>query len=170
MRKNLKGMYFILDGLVMLVFLLLDQFTKYLAIVHLKGQPALVLIDGVLELQYVENTGVAFSMFQNRKIFILIMGFAVLAVVFFFLLKLPRQKKYLAVHILLSVLVAGALGNIIDRIRFDFVVDFISFVLIHYPVFNVADCYIVVSAVVLVILFMFVYREEDMGWISSALK
>ena len=48
--------------------------------------------------------------------------------------------------------------------------DFISFVLIHYPVFNVADCYIVVSAVVLVILFMFVYREEDMGWISSALK
>lgn len=170
MRKNLKGMYFILDGLVMLVFLLLDQFTKHLAIVHLKGQPALVLIDGVLELQYVENTGVAFSIFQNRKIFILIMGFAVLAVVFFFLLKLPRQKKYLAVHILLSVLVAGALGNIIDRIRFDFVVDFISFVLIHYPVFNVADCYIVVSAVVLVILFMFVYREEDMGWISSALK
>lgn len=170
MRKNFKGMYFILDGLVMLAFLLLDQFTKHLAIVHLKGQSALVLIDGVLELQYVENTGVAFSMFQNRKIFILIMGFAVLGVVFFFLLKLPRQKKFLAVHILLSVLVAGALGNIIDRIRFDFVVDFISFVLIHYPVFNVADCYIVVSTIVLVILFMFVYREEDMGWISSALK
>ena len=97
MRKKFKGMYFILDGLVMLAFLLLDQFTKHLAIVHLKGQPALVLIDGVLELQYVENTGVAFSMFQNRKAFILIMGFAVLAVVFFFLLKLPRQKKYLAV-------------------------------------------------------------------------
>lgn len=170
MRKNFKGMYFILDGLVMLAFLLLDQFTKHLAIVHLKGQSALVLIDGVLELQYVENTGVAFSMFQNRKIFILIMGFAVLGVVFFFLLKLPRQKKFLAVHILLSALVAGALGNIIDRIRFDFVVDFISFVLIHYPVFNVADCYIVVSTIVLVILFMFVYREEDMGWISSALK
>ena len=170
MRKNFKGMYFILDGLVMLAFLLLDQFTKHLAIVHLKGQSALVLIDGVLELQYVENTGVAFSMFQNRKIFILIMGFAVLGVVFFFLLKLPRQKKFLAVHILLSALVAGALGNIIDRIRFDFVVDFISFVLIHYPVFNVADCYIVVSTIVLVILFTFVYREEDMGWISSALK
>lgn len=170
MRKNLKAMFLIIDGAVILAFLLLDQFTKYLAIVHLKNQPALVLIDGVLELQYVENTGVAFSMFRNRKALILIMGFAVLGVVLFFLFRLPRQKKFFAVHILMSALVAGALGNIIDRIRYDFVVDFISFVLIHYPVFNVADCYIVVSAIVLVILFMFVYREEDMGWISSGLK
>lgn len=170
MRKNLKGMFLIIDAVVMLLFLLLDQFTKHLAIVHLKNRPAMVLIDGVLELQYVENTGVAFSMLQNKKVFILIMGFVVLGVVLFFWLKLPRQKKFFVLHILVSALVAGALGNIIDRIRYDFVVDFIAFVLIDYPVFNVADCYIVVSAIVLVILFMFVYREEDLGWISSGLK
>ena len=68
--------------------------------------------------------------------------------------------------ILLAVLIAGALGNIIDRVRFDYVVDFISFVLIHYPIFNVADCYVVVSAIVLFCLFLFVYKEEDLEFLS----
>ena len=165
-----KGIFLMIDAVVMLIFLLLDQLTKHLTIVHLKGQPAIVLIEGVLELQYVENTGVAFSMFRDQKILILLMGFVVLGVLLFFLLKLPAQKKFFLAHILLSALVAGALGNIIDRIRYDFVVDFISFVLIHYPVFNVADCYIVVSAISLAILFLFVYKEEDLGWMSSVLK
>ena len=68
------------------------------------------------------------------------------------------------------MLIAGALGNIIDRIRFDYVVDFISFVLIHYPIFNVADCYIVVAAVMLFLLFMFVYKEEDLEFLSFRKK
>ncbi len=156
----------IIDGLTALFLLFLDQFTKYLAISRLKGSPSVVLLEGVLELQYVENTGIAFSLFQNQKIFILIMGFGVLAVILFFLFRIPQEKKFRIIHILLSALIAGALGNIIDRIRFDFVVDFISFVLIHYPVFNVADCYIVVSAVLLFFLFMFIYKEEDLEFLS----
>ena len=160
----------IVDAAVMLILLLLDQFAKYLALTRLKGNPAIVLIDGVLELQYVENTGMAFSLFQNRKIFILIMGFLVMAVILFYLFRIPEGKRFRIVHILLAALIAGALGNIIDRIRFDFVVDFISFVLIHYPVFNVADCYIVVSAIILFLLFMFVYREEELAFLSVRKK
>lgn len=166
MREKKKHKLLIIDGLVAAVLLCLDQFTKYLAISRLKGNPALVLVEGILELQYVENTGIAFSLFRNRKIFILIMGFGVLAVILFFLLKVPQGKKFRIVHFLLSALIAGALGNIIDRIRFDFVVDFISFVLIHYPVFNVADCYIVISAILLFFLFMFVYKEDELEFLS----
>ena len=154
----------------LLAMLLFDQFTKYLALTRLKGNPAAVLIDGVMELQYVENTGMAFSLFQDRKIFILIMGFLVMAVILFFLFRIPDGKRFRIVHILLAALIAGALGNIIDRIRFDFVVDFISFVLIHYPVFNVADCYIVVSAVILFFLFMFVYKEDELEFLSFKKK
>lgn len=171
MRKEKQaGRLYIIDGAVVLALFLLDQFTKHLAILHLKGRPALKLIQGVLELQYVENTGSAFSLFQGQKVFILIMGFVFLAAVLFFLWKLPAKKKFFPVHILVAVLIAGALGNIADRIRYDFVVDFISFVLIHFPVFNVADCYIVLSAICLFLLFMFVYKEEDLEWIGSALK
>ncbi len=170
MRKDRNYVFIGIDLVIAAVLLAFDQYTKYLVTLHLKNRPALVLIDGVLELQYFENTGIAFSLFRDRKSFILITGFLVLAVVLFFLFRVPRQKKFCAIHFLMSMLIAGALGNIIDRIRFDYVVDFISFVLIHYPIFNVADCYIVVAAVMLFLLFMFVYKEEDLEFLSFRKK
>lgn len=156
----------IIDLVLAVLLLAFDQFTKYLAIVKLKGQPAYVLIDGVLELQYLENRGSAFGMLQNQKYFILFVGIVFLAVIFFFLFKLPQQKKFCSMHILLSFIVAGGIGNMIDRIRFDYVVDFISFVLIDYPIFNVADCYIVCATIVLFILFLFVYKEKDLEFLN----
>lgn len=169
-KKFSRYKIYVIDSIVMLLLLFFDQFTKRLAILNLKQQPNVVLIDGVLELQYLENRGSAFSLFQGQKALILIMGFIFLAAVLFFLYKIPADRKFLVTHLLVAVLMAGALGNIIDRIRYDFVVDFISFVLIHFPVFNVADCYIVISAISLFLLFMFFYKEEDLKWIGSALK
>lgn len=156
----------LIDVVVMLVLLGLDQLTKYLAIINLKNHPAVVLWDGVLELNYLENRGSAFGMLQNQKFFILFIGVVFLAVILFILFKLPEEKKFCAVHILLSAIVAGGVGNMIDRLRFDYVVDFISFVLIHFPIFNVADCYIVVATIVLFLLFLFVFEEKDLEFLS----
>lgn len=169
MRKKNKLMLFI-DMILVLTLLAVDQFTKYLAILHLKNQPAFVLIDGVLELQYLENRGSAFGILQNQKLFILSVGVVSMAVLLFFLFRLPEDKKYRAVHIALSAIIAGGLGNMADRFRFDYVVDFISFVLINYPVFNVADCYIVVSTILLFLLFMFVYKESDLDFLNFRTK
>ena len=105
-------------------------------------------------------------MLQNQKFFILFIGVVFLAVILFFLFKLPEEKKFCTVHILLSAIVAGGVGNMIDRLRFDYVVDFISFVLIHFPIFNVADCYIVVATIVLFLLFLFVFEEKDLEFLS----
>lgn len=159
------GKMIALDAVIVGVLLFLDQFTKYLAITHLKDQPAIVLIKGVLELQYLENRGSAFSLLQGQKFIILLIGFVVLAVLLFVILRLPQDKKFRIVHILLSALIAGALGNMIDRLRLDYVVDFISFVLIHFPVFNVADCFIVVCTISLFLLFMFVYKEDELKFL-----
>ncbi len=164
MRKRTKML--LIDVVVMLVLLGLDQLTKYLAIINLKNHPAVVLWDGVLELNYLENRGSAFGMLQNQKFFILFIGLVFLAVILFFLFKLPEEKKFCIVHILLSAIVAGGVGNMIDRLRFDYVVDFISFVLIHFPIFNVADCYIVVATIVLFLLFLFVFEEKDLEFLS----
>lgn len=164
MRKKTRML--LLDAVVMLILLGLDQLTKYLAIMNLKNHPAIVLIDGVLEFNYLENRGSAFGMLQNQKFFILFVGVVFLAVILFFLYKLPEEKKFYVVHILLAAIVSGGLGNMIDRLRFDYVVDFISFVLIHFPIFNVADCYIVVSTITLFVLFLFVFKEKDLEFLN----
>ena len=168
MSKNQtkRGVMLVIDAIIIIILFLADQYTKHLAVEQLKDRPAYVLIDGVLELQYLENRGSAFGMLQNQKFFILFVGVVFLLVILFFLLKLPEKKKYNIVHILLSVIVAGGLGNMADRIRLDYVVDFISFVLIHYPIFNVADCYIVVATVLLFFLFLFVFKEQDLESVS----
>lgn len=154
------------DLVLAVVLLALDQITKYYAVLELKNSPAYVIIDGVLELQYLENRGSAFGMLQNQKFFILFVGIVFLAVIMFFLFKLPEKRKYNIVHILLTMIVAGGLGNMIDRFRFDYVVDFISFVLINYPIFNVADCYIVVATIGLFIIFLFVFKEQDLEFLN----
>ena len=97
---------------------------------------------------------------------LLFVGVVFLAVILFFLFLIPEEAKFNLVHILLAAIVAGGLGNMIDRLRYDYVVDFISFVLIHFPVFNVADCYIVVATILLFILFLFVFKEQDLEFLS----
>ncbi|MCM1190962.1 MAG: signal peptidase II [Butyrivibrio sp.] len=165
-QKRAKIIMLLIDTVVTTLLLLLDQFTKYLAITRLKDKPAVVLIQDVLELDYLENRGSAFGMLQNQKFFILFVGFVFLAVILFFLFKLPGEKKFRIVHILLAAVIAGGIGNMIDRFRFDYVVDFISFVLINFPIFNVADCYIVVSVIGLFILFLFVFKEKDLEFLN----
>lgn len=161
-----KVIMLLIDAVVAGLLLLLDQATKYLAVTRLKNSPAVVLIEDVLELKYLENRGSAFGMLQNQKFFILFVGFVFLAVILFFLFKLPAEKKFRVVHILLAAVIAGGVGNMIDRFRFDYVVDFISFVLINFPIFNVADCYIVVSVIGLFVLFLFVFKEKDLEFLN----
>lgn len=166
-KKSIKRWKMLcIDALIVGLLVFLDQLTKYLAIAYLKDKPAIVLLDGVLELQYLENRGSAFGMLQNQKFFILFVSIICMIVVLFFLMKLPEQKKFLIVHILIAAIVAGGIGNMIDRFRFDFVVDFIYVVLIHFPIFNIADCYITIATILLFILFVFVYKEKDLEFLN----
>lgn len=165
-QKVSRGVMLVIDAVIAALLLALDQYTKYLAVGNLKGRPAYVLIEGVLELQYLENRGSAFGMLQNQKFFILFVGIVFLAVILFFLGKLPEKRRFVGVHLLLSMIIAGGAGNMIDRFRFDYVVDFISFVLINYPIFNVADIYIVVATFILFVMFIFVFQERDLEFLS----
>ena len=84
-------------------------------------------------------------------------------VVLYFFLKLPADKpKYLWLQIICILIFAGAIGNYIDRIRLHYVIDFIYFSLINFPVFNVADIYVTVATFLLVILLIFYYKEEEL--------
>lgn len=161
-----KGLMLILDLVLVLLLLVFDQFTKHMAVTYLKDRPAIPLLEGILEFQYLENRGAAFGMLKDQKIFILFVGIVFLAVILFFLLKMPDHKKYNVVHILLSVIIAGGIGNMADRFRLDYVIDFIYFVPIDFPIFNLADSYIVMATIGLFIVFMFVYKEKDLEFLN----
>lgn len=166
-KKGLpKGVMLVMDAILSLLLVFFDQFTKYLAIVKLKAQPSVALIKDVLELQYLENRGSAFGMLQNQKIFILFVGILFMTLLIIMLLKLPGHPKFAFLHVAIAVIIAGGAGNMIDRIRFDYVVDFIYFKLINFPIFNVADIYVVVATIGLMILMLFVYKEQDLEFLS----
>ena len=156
-QKIRKIRFIITDILIIFVLVVLDQFTKNLAVVHLKDKPAFSIINGVLEFNYLENRGAAFGMLQNQKVFFLFVEV---------LCKTPNHKKYNLMHILLSLIAAGAIGNMIDRVRLDYVVDFIYIVLINFPIFNLADMYVSFSTVILIMALLFYYKESDLNFIS----
>ena len=158
------------DLLGILLLIGFDQITKYLAVMQLKDKPAFSIINGVLEFNYLENKGAAFGMLQNQKAFFVFVAVVILGVIAYVLYKTPDDKKYTKLHVLLSFIAAGAIGNMIDRIRFDYVVDFIYIVLINFPIFNVADMYVSFATVILVILLLFVYKESDLNFISFKQK
>ena len=140
----------------------LDQWTKYLAFSRLKGQDAIVLWKDVFELQYLENRGAAFGMLQGKQGFFFVIAAVVLAAAVYFLWKMPCSKKYLPLFISLCLITAGAIGNMIDRVRLEFVIDFLYFKLINFPIFNVADCYVTVATAAVMILILFYYQENDL--------
>lgn len=155
-----------IDFLTLLVLVAIDQYTKHLAVIKLKDQPAFNIIDGVLEFNYLENRGAAFGMLQNQKMFFVFIAIIFLGVIIYVLYKTPEDKKYNGLHLLLTMIAGGAIGNMIDRLRFDYVVDFIYFVLINFPIFNVADIYVTVATVVLVVQVLFVYKDNDFYFLS----
>ena len=168
---SLKKKFFLFLDLLMIAGLIaLDQYTKQWAKVYLKDKPAYNLINGILELNYLENQGAAFGMLPNQKVFFIFVAFVILFVVGYVLLKVPDQKRYTILHFLFSLIVAGSIGNMIDRVRYDYVVDFIYFVRINFPIFNVADIYATVSAIVLLFLLLFAYKERDLYFISFKQK
>ena len=156
----------IMDLIFLILLVFADQFTKYIAVLKLKNQPAFNIINGVLEFNYLENRGAAFGMLQNQKFFFVFVAVVFLGVIAYVLFKVPDVKKYNRLHILLIMIAGGAIGNLIDRLRLDYVVDFIYIVLINFPIFNVADMYVTFSAVLLVIQVLFVYKDNDFNFLS----
>lgn len=139
----------------------LDQWTKWLAASNLKGNLPFVLWDGVFEFYYFENHGAAFGILQNKRILLIIMTIVILAAILWIFTKLPNTKRYLPAKVVGILVAAGAVGNVIDRIWHGYVIDFLYFKLINFPIFNLADCYVVISMILLLLLTFFYYGDED---------
>ncbi len=144
-----------------------DQLTKWWAVIALKGNDGISIINNVFRLMYLENHGAAFGIMQNKRWLLLIITIVILAALSFLLIKIPHEKKYLPIQWILIALEAGAVGNMIDRIINGYVIDFFYFELIDFPIFNVADCYVVIAAIAAIVLLLFYYKDEDLEKIKN---
>ncbi len=152
-----------LTGLVTLLILLgFDQWTKYLAIIGLKDKPDFMLIKDVLQLEYLENRGAAFGMMQNKQLPLIVITTVILLVIIWLFHRIPMSKKYYVLQATLLLIASGAIGNMIDRIGRGYVVDFIYISLIRFPIFNVADCFVVIGVVLLLFSLLFIYKDEEL--------
>lgn len=165
--ENKKNLTYGLTALVAFGLLLaLDQWTKYLAVSYLKGNAGIPLIPDVLELQYLENTGAAWGILAGKQQFLYLLSIPFSLFIVWVFFKTPKTRRHLWLSIIEVVLLAGAVGNLMDRIRLNYVVDFIYFKLIDFPVFNVADIYVVVSVAVFTVLMVFYYKDEDLQFLN----
>ena len=166
MRKKQRIFSFIQLFVAVALLTGFDQLTKLLAVKNLKGKADIPLIPDVLYLQYLENRGAAFGIFQDRKIFLVLLTSLILVGVCYVLWKIPADKKYIYLKLLCFLITAGGIGNLIDRVRLDYVIDFIYFAPIDFPVFNVADIYVSVGMVFLFTVVLFYYKDEDFEFLK----
>lgn len=129
---------FFLAAFIVLFF---DQFSKYLVLQRMDFQETFPVIENIFHITLITNPGAAFGMMEHRIAFFVAITLVVVAVIVAFLLYLPAENKMLKIGLALQL--GGAMGNLVDRLRFGYVVDFFDFLI--WPIFNIADIAIVVG-------------------------
>lgn len=130
--------------------LILDQLTKYWASLQIKPHNTLPLIENVLHFTYAENTGAAFSIFRGMQSFLVLLTSLGMVLIFVYMVRLKGDGKGL-LKLSLALILAGGVGNLIDRLRLGYVIDFIDVRLINFAIFNVADICISIGVILLIV-------------------
>lgn len=137
----------------------IDQWLKQLVSTHLAPIQTYPIWDGVFQLTYVENPGAAFGMLSGKTFILVWMtGLIILALIVGIVL---RKIKSNFLIWSLALIIGGGIGNLIDRILLGYVVDYLHFTLIDFPVFNFADCCVVIGTILLMIYFIFLDRPAE---------
>lgn len=135
----------------------MDFFTKRWAVSVLKGADGIDVIKGVFRFSYVENRGAAFGILQNRRFVFIFLTLVITAALVFYVFKNKKSGPFFKLST--AFVVSGALGNLADRIILGYVVDFLDFCLINFPVFNVADCFVCIGAAMLAVYYIFIEKD-----------
>ena len=154
----------LLPIIAVVILILLDQGTKLWALASLKPIHNMTLVEGFMDLTFVENRGVAFGMFSGQRWFILLLTGIIAVGLIWFYVTMPKKKEYFPLRVSLVMVLSGAIGNIIDRLFRGYVVDFFEFTFFEWPVFNVADIYVVVGVILLALMIVFVVKDEDLDF------
>lgn len=151
----------IIFAVVFLLSVLFDQITKLWASNVLKDGSSIEIINEFLRFSYVENRGAAFGILQNQKWFFIVVTIVMLAILSYMFFK-TKNISFLS-RFSIVLIVGGAIGNFIDRLKFGYVIDFIDVRfgnVYDFPVFNIADVCVVIGTFLMIILIFFNKFEE----------
>ncbi len=161
MKNKSDKQFYIISAIIVIVLVILDQITKWQALTKLKPIKNTVVIKGFLDFTFVENRGAAFGILSGRRVFFILLTVVVAIGILYSFYKLPKTKEYNWLKCGLVLVLSGAIGNVIDRAVRGYVVDFLEVTFIKWPVFNLADIYVVVGACFILFLSLFVIKEEE---------
>jgi len=151
-----------MEIILIIIGLILDRVTKLWAVGYFKSHEDIIVIKNFFSITYLTNKGAAWGSFQNNLLFLIIITSIVVIAMLYYLIKNKKKSKLL--NFSLSLIISGALGNLFDRVFYRSVVDFI---LLHYkdvyyfPVFNIADCLVVIGTIFLVIYILWFDNNEN---------
>ncbi|MBE5969544.1 MAG: signal peptidase II [Lachnospiraceae bacterium] len=186
MFKNFK-LKIIIEIIIFALLIFFDQFTKYLAVLKLGESGKYDVIPGFISFEMLlnGNTGGAWGIFSGKMVFFYIITLVFAAVIVFFIYRANKAQKlefassevnyklirhFQMFEMILVCLLGGAFGNFIDRIRLHYVIDFLSFQFIDFPIFNVSDCIICISIVFLFICIIFVFKDKEFNLLLKSNK
>lgn len=144
-KKTVKSIA--LYAVLFAAMLAIDLITKLMVIKYFRVGISVSIIDGILDFTYVRNPGAAFGIFKNNTAALAILSIVILAGIAAAMIKFKPKGEL--VKMAVCMISAGAVGNLIDRIRLGYVVDFIDVNFFNFPVFNVADCFVCIGALML---------------------
>ena len=133
----------------------MDQVTKSWAVNTLMEKGSMPFINGLLGFRYAENTGAAFSILRDKQLLLILMTSVIIMGLIGFMVKAIRMDEHVVVKLSYMLIVSGAIGNLIDRVRLNFVIDFMEFKFIQFPIFNIADVCVVTGVSLLIIATLF---------------
>lgn len=138
---------------VTFISVLVDQIIKILVNTYMNLADSISIIPSFFRITYLKNTGAAWSMFSNKTIYLIAITIAFLAAFYFLILRKTDFKVDKNIGVLYGIIIGGILGNLIDRIRLGYVIDYLDFSFFGYnfPVFNLADTFIVIGCIIMII-------------------
>ena len=143
-----------LAAIIAIVAVILDQVSKYIVVQNIELRGTVPFIKGFMSFYHTRNTGAAFSMFSDSRWVFMVFSVISMGIIVYLLYK--EYKRHILLNISLAMILGGGVGNMIDRIRLGYVVDFFRTEFVDFAIFNVADCFITVGAVLLGVYILFI--------------
>lgn len=154
-RVQIMGSYLILTTILVII----DQLTKYLTVENIVLHEVVEVIPNILSFTYIQNSGAAFSILEGQMLFFYIVSVIVIAFLLYYMYTEAQNNKILG--ILLSIVLAGTIGNFIDRLLYQYVIDMIQLEFVNFAIFNVADMFLTVGVALLFIYTLFEDRINE---------
>lgn len=152
-------MSILLECMAILMMIAIDQVSKVWAVSALGQGRDIKLIEGIFHLHYLENNGAAWGIFSGKQSFLILLTSVITIGMLVYLVRLPREEK--SYRLALMLIISGAVGNLIDRVDLGYVRDFLYFKWIDFPIFNVADIFVVCGVILLMIVILFMDKSKE---------